>query len=117
MRDDRSETVATLTQPPERAYQRIDRLDGPGRLFQAAIPVMVNRGGGSIVLISSVVGLRGTAGEVAYGAAKTAPIGLMRSMAVDFGPHGVRVSALCPRWVTTSMIARRLACEYGSRAR
>lgn len=78
-------------------------LNGPGRLFRAAIPSMIERGGGSIVLVSSVLGLRGTTEAVAYGTAKTALIGLMRSMAVDFGPQGVRVNALCPGWVMTPM--------------
>lgn len=78
-------------------------LTGPLRLARAAIPTMVERGSGSIVIVSSVNGLSASTGSAAYGTSKTALIGLMRSIAVDFGPRGVRANAVCPGWVVTPM--------------
>jgi meso-butanediol dehydrogenase / (S,S)-butanediol dehydrogenase / diacetyl reductase len=73
------------------------------RLARAAIPSMLERGGGSIVLVSSVNGLFGAGESASYGTAKSALLGLARSIAVDFGPRGVRANVLCPGWVTTPM--------------
>ena len=70
---------------------------------RAAVPALVERGGGSIVLISSVGGLSAGAGIAAYGTAKAGLLGLMRSLAVDFGPQGIRANAVCPGWVITPM--------------
>ena len=62
---------------------------------------MVRRGRGSIVAVSSVQGLRGFPQHAAYAAAKAGVIGLARQMAVDCGPRGVRVNAVCPGTVLT----------------
>jgi meso-butanediol dehydrogenase/(S,S)-butanediol dehydrogenase/diacetyl reductase len=70
---------------------------------RAALPALLERGGGSIVLISSVGGLSAGAGIASYGTAKAGILGLMRSLAVDFGPRGVRANAVCPGWVVTPM--------------
>jgi len=78
-------------------------LTGPLRLARAALPSMLERGGGSIVLVSSVTGLFAPRESLAYATTKTALLGLMRSLAVDFGPRGVRANAVCPGWVTTEM--------------
>jgi meso-butanediol dehydrogenase / (S,S)-butanediol dehydrogenase / diacetyl reductase len=78
-------------------------LTGPLRLTRAAIPSMIERGRGSIVLVSSVNGLVASTDSVSYGSTKTALLGLMRSIAVDFGPRGVRANAVCPGWVVTPM--------------
>jgi meso-butanediol dehydrogenase/(S,S)-butanediol dehydrogenase/diacetyl reductase len=78
-------------------------LTGPLMLVRAAIPVMIDRGGGSIVLVSSVNGLANAPRAVAYDASKAALISLARSIAVDFGPRGIRANAVCPGWVVTPM--------------
>jgi meso-butanediol dehydrogenase / (S,S)-butanediol dehydrogenase / diacetyl reductase len=64
---------------------------------------MLERGGGSIVLIASVNGLVNTPGSAAYDASKAGLISLARSIAVDYGPRGIRANALCPGWVVTPM--------------
>jgi NAD(P)-dependent dehydrogenase (short-subunit alcohol dehydrogenase family) len=69
--------------------------------MSAAAERMVRRGGGSIVAVSSVQGMRGFPEHAAYAAAKAGVIGLVRQMAVDCGPHGVRVNAVCPGTVLT----------------
>ena len=78
-------------------------VSGPMRLARAALPSMLGRGGGSIVLVGSVMGLFGSAESAAYGTSKAALLGLVRSIAVDFGPRGVRANAVCPAWVRTPM--------------
>jgi meso-butanediol dehydrogenase / (S,S)-butanediol dehydrogenase / diacetyl reductase len=85
-------------------HRTIDvNLTGPLMLLRAAIPVMIDRGGGSVVLVSSVNGLANAPGAVAYDASKAALISLARSVAVDFGPRGIRANAVCPGWVVTPM--------------
>jgi NAD(P)-dependent dehydrogenase (short-subunit alcohol dehydrogenase family) len=78
-------------------------LSAPMRLARAAIPSMLERGGGAIVFVSSVNGLFASTESAAYGTSKTALIGLARSIAVDFGPRGVRANVVCPAWVRTPM--------------
>ncbi len=78
-------------------------LTGPMVLTRAALPAMLERGGGSVVLVSSVNGLVATTDSAAYGTSKAGMIGLARSIAVDYGPRGIRANALCPGWVVTPM--------------
>lgn len=58
---------------------------------------------GNIVLVSSLAGLRAVPGATGYVTAKHAVLGLMRAMACDYGPAGVRVNAICPGFVRTDM--------------
>jgi NAD(P)-dependent dehydrogenase (short-subunit alcohol dehydrogenase family) len=91
-------------------------LTGPMMLCRAAIPSMLERGGGSIVLVSSVNGLANAPGSVAYDVSKAALISLTRSLAVDLGPSGIRANAVCPGWVVTPMADHdmdRLAAAHG----
>jgi meso-butanediol dehydrogenase / (S,S)-butanediol dehydrogenase / diacetyl reductase len=88
----------------ERWQQTLDvNLTGAFRLARAAIPSLVERGGGSIVLVSSVSALVSGTDGAAYVTSKAAMLGLARSIAVDYGPSGVRANALCPGWVETPM--------------
>ncbi|MFN8052157.1 MAG: SDR family oxidoreductase [Acidimicrobiales bacterium] len=74
-----------------------------------AIPAMVAAGSGSIVNISSVSGLRGAPRRSAYAATKAALDGMTRSLAMEFGPAGVRVNAVAPGVVETEMWRENLA--------
>jgi NAD(P)-dependent dehydrogenase (short-subunit alcohol dehydrogenase family) len=89
----------------DEAWQRVIdvNLSSPMRIARAALSSMLERGGGSIVLVSSVMGLFASADSVAYATTKAALLGLARSLAVDFGPRGVRANVLCPGWVVTPM--------------
>ena len=78
-------------------------LNGPMMLTRAALPVMLQRGGGSIVLVASVNGMAAAQDSAAYDVSKAALIALARSIAVDYGPRGIRANALCPGWVITPM--------------
>ena len=66
-----------------------------------AVPHMRAGGGGSIVNISSVHGLLMAPRKLIYEAGKSAVIGVTKQMAIDFGPDGIRVNAICPGHIAT----------------
>ena len=66
-----------------------------------AVPHMREAGGGSIVNISSVHGLLMAPRKLIYEAGKSAVIGVTKQMAIDFGPDGIRVNAICPGHIVT----------------
>lgn len=73
--------------------------------------------GGAIVNISSMAGLIGLPSAAAYVTAKTAVIGLTRSVAVDGAPRGIRCNAVCPGFIETEMTRAVLARDPERRAR
>jgi NAD(P)-dependent dehydrogenase (short-subunit alcohol dehydrogenase family) len=76
-------------------------LKGPFELCKQAYPIMKARGGGSIIHISSIGGLRPEAGIGIYSASKAAIINLTRAMAQDWGADNIRVNAICPGLIKT----------------
>ncbi len=72
---------------------------------RAAIPVMAQGGGGSIVCVSSISGVIGQELQPIYNASKHGVIGLVRCMAMDHAPQGIRVNAVCPGLMLTPMLA------------
>jgi NAD(P)-dependent dehydrogenase (short-subunit alcohol dehydrogenase family) len=78
-------------------------LSGAFYLCRAALPHLIERGRGSIVLMSSVSAFVSAPESAAYEASKAGMIGLSRSIARDYGRHGIRCNALCPGWVRTAM--------------
>ncbi|MGI5129905.1 mycofactocin-coupled SDR family oxidoreductase [Pseudonocardia sp. CA-107938] len=90
----------------ERAWRElIDvNLTGVWNTARAALPHLVERGGGSLTLISSIGGLRGMPAVGHYVAAKHAIVGLMRTMANEFAEHGIRVNTVHPTNTDTDMI-------------
>ena len=79
-------------------------LTGVWRTCKASIPHLIERGGGSVVLTSSIAGLRGLPGVAHYTAAKHGLVGLMRSLAHEVAPYGIRVNTVHPTNVDTPMI-------------
>lgn len=71
------------------------------RACRAALPLLLEREGGTIVNISSVHGVQPSAVNVDYGAAKAAMINLTKALSEEFGPQGVRVNGVCPGPVET----------------
>jgi 3-oxoacyl-[acyl-carrier protein] reductase len=67
--------------------------------------VMIQKGNGSIVNVSSIIGYRGTAGTSVYSATKAGILGFTRSLARELGPKNIRVNALLPGYVDTDMTA------------
>jgi NAD(P)-dependent dehydrogenase (short-subunit alcohol dehydrogenase family) len=78
-------------------------LKGAFLMSKAALPHMIARGGGSIVNCSSGWGLVGGAKGVAYCAAKGGMVLMTKAMAIDHGPQGIRVNAVCPGDTETPM--------------
>ena len=78
-------------------------LDGAFLCTQAAAPVMLKTGGGSVVNIASISGLRASTLRVAYGTSKGALIHLTKQQAVELGNAGIRVNVIAPGPVDTEM--------------
>jgi NAD(P)-dependent dehydrogenase (short-subunit alcohol dehydrogenase family) len=78
-------------------------LDGAFLCTNAFAPLMIEQGGGAIVNISSISGLRASTLRVAYGTSKAALIALTKQYAVELGNLGIRVNAVCPGPVETEM--------------
>ena len=71
--------------------------------IHAVSPVMLRQRGGSIINISSIVGVHGNAGQCNYSASKAGMIGLTKSIAAELGPKGVRANAVAPGFILTDM--------------
>lgn len=94
----------TLTMPDEGWQASFEvNLGGPLNNVRPALPHFVAQGAGSIVLVSSLAGLIGVPGSLAYTTAKTAVIGMARAIATEFGPANVRCNAVCPGWSRSDM--------------
>jgi len=78
---------------------------GPFLMAKAFGTMMLAQRSGSIVNIASIAGLVGIADRVAYNASKHGVIGMTRTLAAEWGGHGVRCNAICPGWVKTEMDA------------
>jgi NAD(P)-dependent dehydrogenase (short-subunit alcohol dehydrogenase family) len=74
-------------------------------LSRAALQPMRNVGGGSIINLSSVVGIVGARNRVAYAASKGAVTLMTKAMALDHGAEGIRVNCICPGIIETEMVA------------
>ena len=78
-------------------------LNGPFLCTQACVPVMLKNGGGSVVNIASISGLRASTLRIAYGTSKAALMHLTKQQAVEYGNAGIRVNAVAPSPVETAM--------------
>ena len=86
-------------------------LRAAARLCAGLVPGMAARGGGSVVLMSSIAGLRGNRAIGLYGLSKAALAQLARNLAVEWGPQGVRVNAVAPGLIRTPLSASLMADE------
>jgi NAD(P)-dependent dehydrogenase (short-subunit alcohol dehydrogenase family) len=77
----------------------------PYLLCAALVPAMAEAGGGRVVNVASIAGLRGIRYTSAYCASKHALVGLTRALAVEWASRGVTVNAVCPGWTDTDMLA------------
>jgi NAD(P)-dependent dehydrogenase (short-subunit alcohol dehydrogenase family) len=78
-------------------------VEAPMLATKVVLPYLKQRGGGAIVLVGSIASLRAAPRFAAYMSSKTALIGLNRSIAVDYGPDGIRSNIICPALIRTDM--------------
>jgi len=81
-------------------------LSGTFYCTRAALPAMLKAGWGRIINIASIAAKTGAPYIAAYAASKHGVMGLTRSLAVEVGPSGVTVNAICPGYVDTEMVSR-----------
>jgi len=104
-----SDQAATVLEMDEAAWDRVIRvnLTGAFLMVKAAIPAMIARGGGSIILIASQLGRVGSPGRPAYCATKGALIQLAKVLATDHAAQGIRANTLSPGAIETRRMLRR----------
>lgn len=90
--------TASLEEQPLEGFRRClsVNLEGAFLFARAAAPIMKAAGAGAIIYTSSTAGLFGYPGRAPYAAAKWAINGLMKTTAMELGPHGVRANSICP---------------------
>ena len=98
--------VAPLIEYDEARFDQVMAVNVKGVFLglKSAVPAMMKRGGGSIVITSSVAGVGAAPGIGPYGASKHAVIGLMRSAAKEYAAAGIRVNTVNPSPVETRMM-------------
>jgi 3alpha(or 20beta)-hydroxysteroid dehydrogenase len=99
----------TLMETDAALFERHMRINQLGCFLgmKAVVPAMERSGGGSIVNISSVAGLRGSPGAIAYSATKWALRGMTKAAAIDLAPRGIRVNSVHPGPIDTEMLSVR----------
>jgi NAD(P)-dependent dehydrogenase (short-subunit alcohol dehydrogenase family) len=81
---------------------------GPAIGMRHAVPLMLARGGGSIINTASIAGLQAGWGPLAYSSANAAVIHMSRCAAAELSPRGIRVNAICPGLIATSIFGGAL---------
>ena len=109
---------APLSRVDDDQWDRIMEINAtaPFRLCRAVLPGMIERGWGRVINIASNAGISGYQYSTAYCASKHALVGMTRALAVDLGPTGVTINAVCPGWVETDMAleaVQRIADKTG----
>ena len=111
---------ASLVDTSVEQYQRMlaTNLTAPYMLCRAAIPSMIERGGGAIVNISSIASLRGQGGPcTAYSTSKAGLMGLMNDIADTYGKDGIRINCVAPGIIKTPQRANTILRNGGDPAR
>ncbi len=86
-------------------------LRGVANSCKAVLPAMRQQSAGSIVIVSSVNALVAAPGMTVYDISKAGVLGLNRSLAAEYGPHGIRVNAICPGNTLTDFHINNLAAQ------
>ncbi len=97
-----------ITEVSEEEWEQVMRVNLKSMYLccRYVIPEMRKRGKGSIVLMSSANGIIAEPALATYCASKAAIIGLVRSMATDYGRHNIRVNCLCPTYTRTPLVEK-----------
>jgi len=104
-----SDRMATVLEMDEAAWERVIRINLTGAFLmtKAALPAMIARGGGSVILIASQLGRVASAGRPAYCATKGALIQLAKVLAVDHAAQRIRANTISPGAIETRRMLRR----------
>lgn len=97
------QTAGRVDELPEEEWDRMLGIN-PKSCFlttRHAVPHLRRAGGGSIVNVASIAGIKGNAGMTAYAASKGAIIAMTTSLAAELASDGIRVNCLCPGWIDT----------------
>lgn len=92
-----------LAELEDAAFQKVMTSNVHSLLWfaQSAMPLMAEQGAGAFIVVSSIGGLRGSPTLGAYGISKTADVGVVRSLAVEWGPKNITVNCIMPGLVKT----------------
>lgn len=88
---------------PDEAFDKImhANIGSAHRLCQMVLPGMAEKGGGSVIIVSSIAGIKGTDVIGAYGISKAADMQIARNLAVEWGPKNIRVNCIAPGLIKT----------------
>ncbi len=88
---------------PDDAFDKImnANIGSAHRLCQLTLPGMAARGGGAVIIVSSIAGLKGSTVLGAYGISKAADMQMARNLAVEWGPRNIRVNCIAPGLIRT----------------
>ncbi len=112
----RLQTIGDTSAESFELHQRVNQL-GVFLGIKHSAPLIAARGGGSIVNVSSLGGLRGGGSDIAYVGTKWAVRGMTKSAAKELGPRGIRVNSIHPGMVATAMLAEVPEAVLRERAR
>jgi NAD(P)-dependent dehydrogenase (short-subunit alcohol dehydrogenase family) len=90
---------------------------GAHALSRAAFPAMKEGGHGSILYIASMASLIGLPQTLAYTAAKSGMVGVVRTLACEWSAHGIRVNAIAPGWIETDMMRKAVDSDPERKAK
>lgn len=99
-------SLDSITEETMEGWERVIGVDQTGVWLgmKHAVPPMLEQGSGSIINTSSIWGVNGVAGAIAYQAAKGAVRQMTKAAAVEFGPDGIRANSLHPGFIETAMV-------------
>jgi len=109
--------LATETSDAEFANVLQTHLFGAFALTREAGRRMIERRSGCVLFTASMASLMGIPQVVAYSAAKSAYLGVVRVLATEWGPHGVRVNAIAPGWVASDMLDKAMSGDLARKAK
>ncbi|MDR3209206.1 MAG: SDR family oxidoreductase [Oscillospiraceae bacterium] len=103
--------AGTIVEMPLEQWHRVlnTNLNGPFYTMRAAIPHMIEQGGGSIVNVASLAALRSIPAMPAYTSSKNGLIGLSNAAALDYGKYNIRVNVVAPGATRTAMLENQMA--------
>jgi len=96
---------------PDEDWERMWRVNVVSHIYaaRALVPLMLDQGGGYILVTASAAGLLTMLGNAPYSVTKHAAVALAEWLAITYGDRGLRVSCLCPQLVRTEMLAAAMA--------